>query len=451
MADPFNDFFGGVLREGQKVITKKFLGGLFGDGPGGYLRDSHHAAYNFNQLGQYVQQNSPRHKFNFLTRFNFNNVEPVKTFVDSYLSRFEQDQIVPLVKRVDMPSFSINSEKLNQYNKWRISQTKINYQPITIVFHDVVDGKTLRLWEMYYEYYFNDGVYINKSSDQLAQFDPPNSIKSGTLNISEFYNDIVSKENIFKGNFGYRLDTQVFEQKQISSKATRYLFDSIEIFQFHGQRYSKAELINPRIIEFKHDTLNYEDSSGIVELTFTIDYEDVVYDNFAREINESEATYFENSSHLESQDIPPKTPFEVRVRRPEYGSVPAFMDGSSIFEGNSVLTNIQKSIGDYITGLPEDIARAVGQSIFTGEVEFPVDPKATARKVLEIAKGETIGTVRRTIEGGISTGIGVITPTVKRVFDSTVEAVKPGQKNSNGQVVDNSRGLPPGQGGGIGL
>lgn len=470
IAGAAGDIFGATVGEAGNILSsvatrsaKKFLGGLIGDGHGAYLRDSRHATYNFGLRGSYIQQNYPRSKFQYLVKINYNTIDPVKSFVDTYLNRDEQDMIVPLIKRIDMPSMQIDTEKLNQYNKWRISQTKIKFQPITMVLHDVVDGKTLRFWEMYYEYYFNDGVYAKKTSDSISNFDPiRNTLRRGELNVSEFYNDIISKEGVFKRDFGFRLDTQVFNTTSFIGKYSRYLFDSIDIYQVHGQSYSRARLVNPRITDFRHDALAYDNSSDLMELTFTFEYEDVVYDNFVRPLAETELEFYDNANNLELDYQPARPPVSVRVRNDSteggfgrsssgLGNVLGDITGD-IFGGirsgvstvldatgvngvldnigvgavlgnaaNSVLGNIERNVTDYVTTFPENAARAVGESIFTGEVEFPVDPKGSMRKILDQAKSETTGTIRRTFETGVNTAItGVL--------------------NGAGKIIDNPRG-----------
>src|SRR5262249_40613553 len=78
---------------------------------------------------------------------------------------------------------------LNQYNRKRLSQTKIMNEPVKIVFHDVADGKTLKFWEMYYRYYFQDG-------SEPGQNDPKQSQnKNGTYTVEDFLKNITPAIN----------------------------------------------------------------------------------------------------------------------------------------------------------------------------------------------------------------------------------------------------------------
>ena len=46
---------------------------------------------------------------------------------------------------------------MNQYNRKRINQTKIQYDPVDITFHDDSGNVISSLWYRYYTYYYLDG------------------------------------------------------------------------------------------------------------------------------------------------------------------------------------------------------------------------------------------------------------------------------------------------------
>ena len=48
---------------------------------------------------------------------------------------------------------------VQQYNKKRKLQTRIAYDPVTVVFHDDNYGVTSALWETYYRYYYYTIVF----------------------------------------------------------------------------------------------------------------------------------------------------------------------------------------------------------------------------------------------------------------------------------------------------
>lgn len=234
------------------MAKSKTFKGIFGDALGSqkvFLRDSRHAAENFGYNKAYLGNGTPRHKFQFFVRINFNTNPEVSAFVKNYLSVADTDIVSVMVKNVTMPSMTIDTETLNQYNKKRISQTKIEFQPVTITFHDSVEGRTLRLWEMYYEYYFRDGVAPVKVEND-----------GRSRNEREFAMDLLTDN--FNNRFGYNLP-RVGNNK--------YLIDSIEIFQVHGGNFSRTELVHPRVTAFTHDTLDYEDTNGLGKIHFNFD------------------------------------------------------------------------------------------------------------------------------------------------------------------------------------
>jgi len=105
-------------------LAKSFegiFGGIFDQNV--HLRDSRHAAnaYGFNKVN--LVNGTPRHKFEFFVKFNFNEADPaVRNFVQAFLNNVDQDIVTQMVKSVTMPSMTIDTEILNQYNKKRISQ-----------------------------------------------------------------------------------------------------------------------------------------------------------------------------------------------------------------------------------------------------------------------------------------------------------------------------------------
>ena len=116
------------------------------------LRDYTHASKTFTP--NYYEL-KPRFKFLFTVKFNM-NIRLVNALVNAGV--FQSTQIGNLslaVKTVDLPKYEIKHDTLNQYNRKRINQTKINYEPIDIAFHDDVGNVISSLWYRYYTYYYH--------------------------------------------------------------------------------------------------------------------------------------------------------------------------------------------------------------------------------------------------------------------------------------------------------
>lgn len=291
-----------------------------------FLKSSQHAAFNFNQKGVDLYTNHPRFPFEYYININLNNITTAKEYIATFFGNEEWIMIAPLVKSIEMPSIKIETTALNQYNRKRLSQSKMSFEPVKVVFHDVVDGKTLKFWEMYYRYYFADGSESGKnqikeyqdtvtttytreqgvgggqSTAAYAAKDPRRIDASpGTTSHTNTNGSKSSIQNIIAGsldnhNFGFNLPTV---------KNIRNLIQTLDIYQVHGGRFNQVTLVNPRISAFTHDTLNYATSDKTLELTFTFEYEYAYYTiqnmklGAGEENNSSTIEQFEHGNFLE--------------------------------------------------------------------------------------------------------------------------------------------------------
>lgn len=167
----------------SSLFTSLTGAGLF------YEKSSRHATYNFNQDGQALYRNQPRFPFEYYININLNNVGSASSYISQFFNNPSWQQVMPLVKTVEMPSMKIETTPLNQYNRKRLSQTKIAYEPIKMVFHDVADGKTLKFWDMYYRYYFDDGNEPGKNQVKQASAD------NGQYSVESFLKNITPQIN----------------------------------------------------------------------------------------------------------------------------------------------------------------------------------------------------------------------------------------------------------------
>lgn len=243
---------------GQNFL-KDVAGGFFGND---YLRDYTHASKTF-RTNSY--QNAPKLKFLFHTYFETN--------AEAFPNNFNYGL---LVKDVKLPSFSFNTHQMNQYNRKRIVQTKIKYEPIDITFHDDNNDSVNYLWNNYYQYYFNDGT---KPQNVLQGFRGTNLDNTpvagaGLSNPSLQYNDRNLYENSITGD-----DDWGFSGGQTNSDNGKKVafFKNITVFGFNQHNFTAYTFINPVVTNFSHDSYNYEDGNGVMQNKMTIDYETVVY------------------------------------------------------------------------------------------------------------------------------------------------------------------------------
>ena len=207
------------------------------NGPKGNLGDYQHAARLFEDDNFKL---APKSKFNFHVVFSFN-----KDALTSPFNESNQNEINMLVKKIDLPRFEATTVVANQYNRKKIIQTKIEFKPITISFHDDGDGTVRRFWENYYGYYFAD--YTAGRGDMKYK-----------RNATKGYKSITS---------AYGLD---------NGSSVPFL-DNITIYHMSSGRATPYKLINPVITAWNHDTLDYSVGGQLAEHTLTVAYESVGY------------------------------------------------------------------------------------------------------------------------------------------------------------------------------
>ena len=404
------------------------FGGLFDQNV--HLRDSRHAAeaYGYNKAA--LTTGTPRFKFQYFVRFNFNR--NLDTWVKAFLDKEDQELVTVAVKSVTMPSMQMASETLNQYNKKRISQTAIDFTPVTMTVHDTVEGRTLRLWEMYYEYYFKDGTAWEKNNfDSVGEsrnflqtiLRGPSGQGAPRVNKQEYDNDILKER--FNDNQGYNL-TRVANEK--------YLIDSIDIFQVHGGYFSRTSIVNPRISAFEHDTLDYEDATGLMQLRFDFAYESVVYANVNEPLTDEELERYRYGDFWEMANL-------ITIRAPRKGRTiveipeprPADCSGNFItgalgfdlglgdalqqsavfqtrggYSGDRNVTRITDTIGGVVNSIPDAIGTVASASIFGGEISFNPDPLQALRTTGNQVGRDVFNRARGGFGATVSQGVGAV-------------------------------------------
>lgn len=366
-----------------------------------YEKSSRHATYNFNQDGQSLYQNQPRLPFEYYVNINLNNVGTASSYIATYFNSPAWAQIMPLIKSIEMPSMKIDTAPLNQYNRKRLSQTKIAFEPIKMVVHDVADGKTLKFWEMYYRYYFADGNEAGKneakttdaksktystesfiknitpklnpaianlpsSISKLFQSDtetsnPPTNTNGSKSNLENIVSDTIDNHN-----FGFNLPTV---------QNVRNLIQTIDIYQVHGGRFNQVTLVNPRISAFTHDVLNYAVGDKTLELTFSIEYEYAYYTiqnlklENGEENNNSTKTQFEHGEFLEL----PALAFNASLNDFIESNNPLLASDNPILQ--RIGKNVQSAIGS-VTGsvLSDKVVRRAGSSALDGLAKISPTP-----------------------------------------------------------------------------
>jgi len=228
MSDAFTNFLSGAA------------GGLLNST--GNLRDYQHA----NRL--YVQNNyarAPKVGFLYFVQFNI-EANVVKS--PSWQQHGGAKDIGFLVKKIDMPKFTMANEVVNQYNKKTVIQTGIKYNPVSMEFHDDNSDLTNGLWTNYYKYYYTDGRYGDYSGNWAL---------TNKYGGSKYAN----KDYPFGLNAGQ----------------DNPFFISIDIYVLHQHNFTKMTLVNPLVTEWTHDNLDQSEPNKILSNKMTVAYEAVSY------------------------------------------------------------------------------------------------------------------------------------------------------------------------------
>lgn len=247
-----------------------------------YLRDYTHASKTFRPN---AYQYAPKFKFLFHVYFDINP--------SAYRVGLTDDANFGLaVKTAKLPNYTFDTHTMNQYNRKRIVQTKIKYDPIDITFHDDNGGASTsptgggmirNMWYNYYTYYYKDASKpIVSISGKLATTTGQAGINPSTASAGTGYNTRNIYADSITGNtdWGYIGETGNTNNppEVVAVGQTKVpFFKNITIFGFNQRNYVAYTLINPIITRFAHDTYNYAEGNGTMENSMTIDYETVKY------------------------------------------------------------------------------------------------------------------------------------------------------------------------------
>ena len=255
-------------------FVNDIAGGFFGND---YLRDFAHAAKTFRSANY---QNAPKFKFLFHVYFDLNVPGP-KDENGSTASNFGL-----LVKNVKLPNYTFNTTELNQYNRKRIVQTKVKYDPVDITFHDDNRNLITSLWYKYFTYYYADStkpkVVFQGSRGGLSGGQTYGGGVNGPATSAD-YNTRTQYAKSITGNddWGY-VGEPLPGGSNPSGQAVKVpFFKNITIFGLTQHNFISYTLINPIITRFGHDTYDYEQGSGIMQNTMSLEYETVVYNQGA--------------------------------------------------------------------------------------------------------------------------------------------------------------------------
>lgn len=241
-----------------------FLNRSFGNE---YLRDYAHAAKVFRSNGY---ENAPRLKFLFHVYFNINTSQ-IPTLANIY-GAGEASTIGLLVKNVQLPQFQIQTDTLNQYNRKRIIQKKIEYQPVQFELHD--DGGDLirTLWYNYFSYYYKDP---SQKYNNISNTNGTNGNSGSNPNGFSYNSRDIYANNRAVNDWGFIGES--YNDSTNSSSGKPPFFRDISIYGFDQHKFVQYTLVNPLITTWNHDQYDYSSGDGTMKNSVTVAYETVKY------------------------------------------------------------------------------------------------------------------------------------------------------------------------------
>lgn len=235
------------------------------------LKDYSHASKTFLTNGY---QYTPRLKFLFQVYFNINTAE-----IPQLQNMFGSDAISTisvLVKDAELPKFKIDTSIMNQYNRKRVVQTKLRYDPSRITFYDDQNDLIRNMWYSYYQYYYGD------PSHQYAGV----STTSGTMgtlqtlaNAFNYNTHDLYSNSLTSYDWGYMGETY-HDGTNLAFSGTGgkpAFFRDITIYGLSQKKFAQWTLVNPLISNWNGDSYNYGEGNGIMTNQMTVEYETVKY------------------------------------------------------------------------------------------------------------------------------------------------------------------------------
>lgn len=214
-----------------------------------FLKDYQHASKTF-VTDAYAY--SPKFKWLFHVYFDIN-----EQFVNQ-AGIFPTDKNFGLaVKSIDLPKYTFDLHDMNQYNRHRMVQSKIKYDPVNVTFNDDNNNLIRKLWYAYYSYNIGD----------------PNNPTTTAANTANQYSNNIGTEQW--GYSGAELNPTPLTSSLTTGKVP--FFRSINIYGFNQHNFALYQLINPIIDSWQHDTYDYYQTTGIMENRMSIRYEYVKY------------------------------------------------------------------------------------------------------------------------------------------------------------------------------
>jgi len=185
-----------------------------------------------------------------------------------------------LVRTADFPQIEFKTQTLNDYNRKKIVNTGVEYQPVTIRVVDTASNAWLTILMKYFSYHYMNPRNKGNSGDR--DMDNASNITGAEMIASQFGSGSPYDSNKAGYNINYN----------------PHFFERIDYVLYHAQKGTQYSLFNPVMTGFTHTPLDYA-SNELMEFTMTFQYESfTTYNQVNFDLGSTDLTRFEDVSAL---------------------------------------------------------------------------------------------------------------------------------------------------------
>ena len=181
-------------------------------------------------------------------------------------------QISSLVRTAGLPGVKFETSVKKSYNRYKINQTGVSFDDVSIQVFDTVGNEWITLLMKYYAYH-----YMNPRNKQ-------EQIPSADRDLAE---RIISGRDFNSNDYG-------FNPNLVSN-----FFERIDIILYHGGKGIQYSLQNPVLTGFSSDDLDYS-SSNVRSFNLEFQYENFIMNNVINfDLSEFDVSRFEDARRFQ--------------------------------------------------------------------------------------------------------------------------------------------------------
>lgn len=239
-----------------------------------YLKDFRNA-YHYTP-----SQDPPRQQFGGFVSFVLDR-DLFNTFYNDNGSDEElRIRMSSLVRTADFPQIEFKTQTLNEYNRKKIINTGVEYQPVTIRVVDTASNAWLTIIMKYFAYH-----YMN----------PRNQGNQGERDLQNISNTTGAEMISSQFGAGGPFDSN---KAGYNINYNPHFFERIDYVLYHANKGTQYSLMNPVMTGFTHTPIDYA-SNELMEFTMTFQYESfTTYDQLNFQLDSTDLARFEDVSSL---------------------------------------------------------------------------------------------------------------------------------------------------------